>query len=42
MNGHVTKDDYANVLRAYQEYLEEVKSEHRDKAAAFSDNFKYC
>ena len=42
MNGLVTKDDYANVLRAYQENLEEVKSEQRDKAAAFSDNFKYC
>jgi len=33
--GHVTKDDYMRALRSYQEYLGEIKSRQRDKAAAF-------
>jgi TPR repeat protein len=41
MNGHATKDDYANSLRTYQTYLKEIKSDQRDKAAAFSDSYKY-
>ena len=40
-NGHATKDDYANALRAYQAYLKEIKSDDRDKAAAFGDHCKY-
>ena len=40
-NGHATKDDYANALRAYQAYLAEIKSTQRDKAAAFDDGYKY-
>ena len=40
-DGHATKDDYAKALKAYQEYLEEIKSDDRDKAAASSDIFKY-
>ena len=40
-HGHATKDDYAKALIAYQAYLEEVRSEQRDKATAFSDQFKY-
>ena len=39
--GHATKDDYANALRAYQKYLDEIKSEQRDNAAAFRDSYKY-
>ena len=39
--GHATKDDYANALRARQAYLVEIKSNQRDKAAAFSDSYKY-
>lgn len=31
--GDVTKDDYSTALRAYQEYIGEIKSEKRDKAA---------
>ena len=38
--GHATKDDYAEALRAYQAYLEEIRSDDRDKAAAFSDIYK--
>lgn len=34
MLGRVTKDDYANTLRAYQKRQNEMKSEMRDKAAA--------
>ena len=34
MNGQVTKDEYANTLRAYHERQKEMKSDQRDKAAA--------
>jgi len=37
-HGHATKDDYANALRSYQSYLNEVKSDQRDKAA---DRYRY-
>ena len=40
-NGNATKDDYATTLRAYQAYLVEIKSVDRDKAAAFSDDYRY-
>jgi len=33
MRGLVTKDDYANTLRAYHERQKEMKSDERDKAA---------
>ena len=41
MHGYATKDDYAKALRAYQAYLDGIKSVGRDEAAAFSDRFKY-
>ena len=40
-NGHATKDDYAKALKSYQAYLDEIKSDDRDKAAAYSDGYKY-
>jgi uncharacterized protein len=40
-DGEATKDDYSKVLRAYQEYLGEIKSDQRDQAAAFDDAYKY-
>ena len=40
-HGHATKEDYRNALQAYQTYLDEIRSEQRDKAAAFSDQYKY-
>ena len=40
-NGHATKDDYAKALQTYQAYLSEIKSDDRDKAAAYNDNSKY-
>ena len=32
--GYVTKDEYANTLRAYQRAHDEMKSDDRDKAEA--------
>ena len=40
-HGHATKDDYTKALLAYQAYLEEVRSEQRDKAAANDEGYKY-
>jgi len=40
-NGLATKDDYSKALQSYQSYLEEIRSDQRDKAAAASDRFKY-
>ena len=36
-----TKDDYTKALKSYQIYLDEIKSNQRDEAAAFDDQFKY-
>ena len=41
MDGHVTKDHYSNALRSHQAYLNEIKSEQRDNAAAFRDVYRY-
>ena len=35
MNGHVTKDQYADSLREYQKSQDEMKSDARDKALAY-------
>jgi len=39
--GKATKADYTEALRAYQKYLDEVKSDQRDEAAAFDEEYKY-
>ena len=42
MNGHATKEDYAKALQAYQSYLDEIRSDQRDDAAAHDSNqYKY-
>jgi len=41
MDGNATKDDYAAALRLYQAYLDEIKSDQRDKAAAEDEDYKY-
>ena len=41
LGGQATKDDYTKALRAYQAYFAEIKSDQRDKAAAFSDEYRY-
>ena len=39
--GYVSKDVYIEALRAYQKYLDEVKSIQRDQAAAAREDYKY-
>ena len=39
--GHATKEEYTKALHSYQAYLEEIKSNQRDEAAAFREDFKY-
>jgi len=39
--GDATKDEYMKALRLYQEYLGEIKSVQRDKAAAFDERYRY-
>ena len=41
MDGHVAKDHYANALRSHQAYLDEIKSDQREQAVAFSDRCQY-
>jgi hypothetical protein len=41
MAGAATRGDYEEALRAYQQYIEVVKSDQRDEAAAFHDDYKY-
>ena len=40
-NGDATKEDYTKALRLYQEYLGEIKSPQRDKAAAAREDHRY-
>jgi len=40
-NGHATADEYELALRSYHVYIDEIKSEQRDRAAAFSDEYTY-
>jgi len=39
--GYATKDDYTKALQSYQEYLGEIKSCQRDKAAAAHERYRY-
>jgi len=39
--GRATKDDYTKALRAYQTYIDGIKSAQRDEAAAFDADYKY-
>jgi intergrase/recombinase len=41
MEGRATKKDYANALRSFQQYIDEIKSDQRDEAAAFNEDFRY-
>jgi len=41
-SGHATKEDYTKALHSYQEYLGEIKSPQRDKAAAANEYYRYC
>ena len=40
--GHATKEDYMKALQLYQAYLGEIKSDQRDKAAAYNkEEYRY-
>jgi len=39
--GLASKEEYTSALQSYQAYLSEIKSPQRDKAAAFSDEYRY-
>ena len=39
--GYVTKDEYTEALRACRAYVDEIKSDQRDEAAALRDDYKY-
>ena len=41
MNGHATKDDYANALRAHQKYVDGIKSAQRNEAAVYDNRYRY-
>jgi len=40
-DGHIPKDEYTKALRLHQEYLDEIKSDQRDQAAAANDKYRY-
>ena len=42
--GHATKGEYTSALRSYQEYLSEIKSVQRDRAAKAikANGIQYC
>jgi len=40
-NGLTSKDEYAKALRSYQAYVNEVKSDQRDQAAAYNARYRY-
>ena len=40
-DGRATKEDYTTALQLYQAYLAEIKSIHRDKAAAADEDYRY-
>ena len=39
--GHAKKEDYTKALQSYQAYLDEIKSDQRDKAAAAREDYRY-
>jgi len=39
--GHASKDNYTAALYSYQAYVDEIKSDQRDEAAAFDNDWKY-
>ena len=41
LKGHATKEDYTKALQSYQSYLNEIKSDQRDKAAAAREDYRY-
>ena len=42
IKGKATKENYAEALRVYQAYLDDIRSDQRDAAATFSNEYKFC
>jgi TPR repeat protein len=40
-DGYATRDDYAQALRGYQQWVNEVKNDQRDRAATFNNMYKH-
>ena len=40
-DGLASKEDYTKALQSYQAYLDEIKNDQRDEAAAFSEDYRY-
>ena len=40
-HGFATKEDYAKALQFHQTYVDEIKSDQRDEAVAYKDEWKY-
>ena len=40
-NGQATKEDFKKASQAYREYVAEIKSDQRDKAAATDEKYRY-
>jgi TPR repeat protein len=40
-DGNATKDNYAQALRGYTQYLDEIRSGQRDRAVTFNEKLKY-
>ena len=41
VNEHIEKEEYAKALRSYQAFLDEIKSDQRDEAFAYNDDYRY-
>ena len=41
MEGIARKEDYTEALRLYQAYIDEIKSDQRDQAAAYNAQYRY-
>lgn len=41
INGCASEEDYEKALKSLEEYIEDIKSEQRDEAAAYDQQYRY-
>ena len=41
LEGEATEEEYTQALLSYQAYLDEIKSDQRNTAAAYDEAYKY-
>jgi TPR repeat protein len=41
VEGHANKEEYEKARKLYEKYIEEIKSDQRDEAAAFREEWRY-